>query len=83
MSGRENDFDLRLMTLEKEWGMAYEASRNANAHLETLSTGVGVESAAVAEARRRLEQAEALKAQVLAKIEHLEVITTRRFGALE
>ena len=73
------DFDLRLSRLEKEWHVAYEASRLAGADFLALSASPKVSFAEVQKARRRLDQAEDLKAQIMVKIERLEHVMKRRF----
>lgn len=74
----DQEFDLRLSRLEAEWRVAYEASRTAGADFLALSASPDVKFAEVQAARRRLDQAEEQKVQILAKIERFETILTRR-----
>jgi hypothetical protein len=83
MRRQDQDFDFRLNRLEAEWRTAYEASRAAGADFLALSARSDVKLAEVQEARRRLDEAEQLKAQMLARIERFEMITTRRLRANE
>ncbi len=73
------DLDVRLSRLEQEWNVAYEASRRAGADFMALSTSPEVKFAEVQKARRRLDQAEESKAQIMVKIEQLEHVMQRRF----
>jgi pyruvate kinase len=79
MGTLDSDFDLRLSRLESEWRVAYEASHAAGADFLALSASPKVKFAEVQTARQRLNQAENLKAQIMAKIERLESVMTRRF----
>jgi hypothetical protein len=83
MGRLDHDFDLRLSRLEKEWHLAYEASRLAGADFLALSASPKVKFAEVQKARRRLDQAEDLKAQIMVKIERLEHVMKRRFEVNE
>jgi hypothetical protein len=79
----DQDFEFRLNRLEAEWRVAYEASRLAGADFLTISASPDVRFAEVQKARQRLDAAEELKAQILAKIERFETIMTRRLQANE
>jgi len=83
MGRLDGDFDLRLSHLEREWSAAYEASRLAGADFLALSASPKVKFEEVQKARRRLDQAEALKAQIMIKIERLEHVMKRRFQVNE
>ncbi len=83
MGKLDGDFDLRLSHLEQEWHVAYEASRLAGADFLALSASPEVKFDEVQQARRRLDQAEELKAQLMMKIERLEHVMKRRFEVNE
>jgi len=72
-----SEFDLRLSSLESEWGQAYEASRAAGAEFLALSSSPKVKFVDVQMARARLDQAEQLKARIMAKIARLEETVIR------
>ncbi len=72
-----SEFDLRLSSLESEWRQAYEASRAADAEFAALSASPKVKFVDVQLARTRLDQAEQLKARIMAKIECLEETVIR------
>ena len=74
----DHDFERRLSSLEIEWRTAYEASCIAGADFLALSASPEVKITQVQEARRRLDQAEERKSQVLAKIERFEAAISRR-----
>jgi pyruvate kinase len=79
MGKLDSDLDLRLSQLEQEWHVAYEASRLAGADFLALSASPKVKFEEVQKARRRLDQAEHQKAQIMIKIERLEHVMKRRF----
>jgi pyruvate kinase len=79
MGRPDAEFDLRLSNLEQEWSAAYEASRLAGADFLALAASPKIRFEEVQEARRRLDQAESLKAQIMVKIERLEHLIKRRF----
>jgi pyruvate kinase len=79
MGKLDSDLDLRLSQLEQEWHVAYEASRLAGADFLALSASPKVKFEEVQKARRRLDQAEDQKAQIMIKIERLEHVMKRRF----
>jgi pyruvate kinase len=83
MGKLDGDLDLRWSHLEQEWRAAYEASRLAGADFLALSASPKVKFEEVQKARRRLDQAEDLKAQVMNKIERLELVMKRRFEVNE
>jgi pyruvate kinase len=83
MRRSDEDFELRLSRLEAEWRVAYEASRAAGADFLALSASPDVRFAEVQAARRKLDEAEAQKAQIFAKIERFETIVTRRLRVNE
>ena len=83
MGRLDGDFDLRLSHLEQEWHLAYEASRLAGADFLALSASPKVKFEEVQQARRRLDQAEDLKAQIMLKIELLEHVMKRRYEVNE
>jgi hypothetical protein len=73
----KSEFDLRLSALESEWAQAYEAGRAANAEFSALSATPKVKIVDVQMARTRLDQAEQLKARIMAKIARLEETVIR------
>jgi hypothetical protein len=72
MSGLDFDLDTKMNSLEFEWRQVYEASIIARAEYQALAAQPGAKAALLDMARERLERAEALKARIMAKIEHLE-----------
>jgi len=83
MGRLDSEFDLRLSHLEREWSVAYEASLLAGADFLALAASPKVKFEEVQKARRRLDQAENLKAQIMVKIERLENVMKRRFEVNE
>ena len=72
MSSLDFDLDSRMSKLESEWRQAYESSLAARAELRALTQVAEAESFALQRACERLDQAEALKARIMAGIERLE-----------
>jgi hypothetical protein len=73
----EFDLDARASRLELEWRQAFEASIAARANYHLLASSATAELDAIDRARERLERAEAVKCQVMNKIDRLE----HRFAA--
>ncbi len=80
MSERNFDLDYRLSRLESEWRNACEFSRAADAEFAALSACNAVAFADLHSARARLDQAEQLKHQIMAKIERLDLAVRRNCG---
>jgi hypothetical protein len=72
MSSLDFDLDAKMIQLELEWREAYEASIAARAEFQELAADHGASAAALDAAHERLDRAEALKAQIMVKIERLE-----------
>jgi hypothetical protein len=72
MSGIDFDIDSQMHELEMEWRQAYETSIVARADYQSLALSPGANAELLDMARERLDQAEALKARVMVKIERLE-----------
>jgi len=70
------DCDARLNRLETEWRAACEASRAAGADFLALSASSQAKYAEVQRARRRLDQAEQMKARIMTQIERLEELVS-------
>jgi hypothetical protein len=72
MSSLDFDLDSRMSNLESEWRQAYETGIAARAALQALAATRKPDACAVAKAHAQLDQAESLKARIMAKIERLE-----------
>jgi hypothetical protein len=66
------DLDVLMVNLESEWRQVYEGSIIARAEYQALAVRKTVNADLLDTARERLEQADALKAQIMLKIERLE-----------
>ncbi len=74
MSSLDLELDLQISSLEREWRLVYDASIVARAEYQALAAKSSASVEALDLARERLEQAEAKKARIMAKIERLEDI---------
>jgi len=72
MSSLDFDLDSRMSSLESEWRQAYETGIAARAELQSLAAIRQPNASLLAKAHARLEQAENVKARIMAKIERLE-----------
>ena len=72
MSSLDFDLDAKMIQLELEWREAYEASIAARAEFQELAADQGASASVLDAAHERLDRAEALKAQIMVKIERLE-----------
>jgi hypothetical protein len=72
MSNLDFDIDAKMIQLELEWREAYEASIAARAEFQEFAADQGASASVLDAARERLDRAEALKAQIMVKIERLE-----------
>jgi hypothetical protein len=72
MSSLDFDIDAKMIQLELEWREAYEASVATRAEFQELAADQLATAAVLDAARERLDRAEALKAQIMVKIERLE-----------
>jgi chromosome segregation ATPase len=72
MASVEMDLDAQMTALEHEWREAFEDSIAARAEYQALAAGRQANAEALDSARERLDRAEALKAQIMVKIERLE-----------
>ena len=72
MSSLDFDLDLHMNNLEREWRQAYESGIVARADYRLLADSPKAKANLLDRARERLERTEALKARIMAKIEHLE-----------
>ncbi len=72
MSSLDFDLDVQMVSLESEWRQVYEDSINARADYQALAANRTSSALLLDAARERLDQAEALKSRVMAKIERLE-----------
>jgi hypothetical protein len=72
MSSLDFDLDTQMSQLEQEWRQAYECSIVARADYQTLTASPKATPYLLDMARARLDRVEALKARIMAKIEHLE-----------
>ena len=72
MSSLDFDLDVQMVSLESEWRQVYEDSINARADYQALAANRTSSALLLDAARERLDQAEALKTRVMAKIERLE-----------
>jgi hypothetical protein len=68
----DRDLDTKMVSLESEWRQVYEASIVARADYQRLAADKKASAELLDCARERLDQAEALKARIMAKIERLE-----------
>jgi hypothetical protein len=72
MIQHDMDFDVEMSRLESEWRQGYEASIAARATYQALAADRNVKLERLDAARERLERAEAVTGQIMAKIERLE-----------
>jgi ribosome modulation factor len=72
MSSLDFDLDMQMDNLEKEWRQGYEAGIAARAAYQSLAASATTDAELLHLARQRLERAEALKANIMAKIKRLE-----------
>jgi len=72
MSSLDFDIDAKMIQLELEWRAAYEASIAARTEFQELAADQSASASVLDASRERLDRAEALKAQVMVKIERLE-----------
>jgi hypothetical protein len=72
MSSLDFDLDTQMSQLELEWRQAYECSIVARADYQILAASPKATPYLLDMARARLDRVEALKARIMAKIEHLE-----------
>jgi hypothetical protein len=72
MSSLDFDLDTQMSHLEMEWRQAYESSIIARSDYQILAGSTKANANLLDMARERLDRAEALKARIMAKIEHLE-----------
>jgi len=72
MSSLDLDLDDRIIHLETQWRLGYEASVAARAEYQALAANHGANAGLLNAARERLDRIEALKARIMAKIERLE-----------
>lgn len=72
MASIELDLDTQMSALESEWRQAFEKSIVARAEYQALAASPESNADVLDSARERLDRAEALKAQVMVKIERLE-----------
>ena len=72
MSSLDLDFDVLMVNLESEWRQVYEGSIIARAEYQALAATKTANAHLLDTARERLEQADALRAQIMRKIERLE-----------
>jgi hypothetical protein len=72
MSSLDFDFDTQMINLEHEWRQVYAASIDARAEYQSLAATKGTKAHQLDMLRERLDQAEAKKARIMAKIERLE-----------
>jgi hypothetical protein len=72
VSSLDFDLDVQMVSLESEWRQVYEDSINARADYQALAANRTSSALLLDAARERLDQAEALKSRVMAKIERLE-----------
>jgi hypothetical protein len=72
MSSLDFDLDMQMDNLEQEWRQGYEAGIAARAAYQSLAASATTDAELLHVARQRLERAEALKANIMAKIKRLE-----------
>ncbi len=72
MASVDMDLDEQMTALEREWRDAFEDSIAARAEYQALAAGRQASADVLDSARERLDRAEALKAQIMVKIERLE-----------
>jgi hypothetical protein len=72
MSSLDFDLDSQMSSLESEWRQAYETGIAARAELQSFAAIRKPNTLLIAKAHARLEQAENVKARIMAKIERLE-----------
>jgi hypothetical protein len=72
MSSLDFDLDTQMSRLELEWHRAYESSVVARTDYQTLLLSHKASASLIDMARVRLDRAEALRAQIMGKIDRLE-----------
>ena len=72
MSSLDLDLDTQMNHLEWEWRRAYESSVVARSDYQVLAASTKASASLLDMARQRVDRSEALKARIMAKIEHLE-----------
>jgi hypothetical protein len=72
------DLDEQINHLELEWRLVYDASIGARAEYQVLAARSSAKVEVLDMARERLEQADAKKAHIMAKIERLEEAMLRQ-----
>jgi chromosome segregation ATPase len=72
MASVELDLDAQMNALESEWRHAFEDGIVARAEYQALAASREANADSLDSARERLDRAEALKAQIMVKIERLE-----------
>ncbi len=72
MASVEMDLDAQMSALELEWRRAFEDGIVARAEYQALAAKREANADTLDSARERLDRAEALKAQIMVKIERLE-----------
>ena len=72
MSSLDFDLDMQMDNLEQEWRQGYEAGVAARAAYQSLAASATTDAELLHLARQRLERAEVLKANIMAKIRSLE-----------
>ena len=80
MSSLGLDLDEQINRLEFEWRLAYDASIAARAEFQTMTANPTIDVERLDAARERLERTEESRAQIMAKIERLEVRLLSRGG---
>jgi hypothetical protein len=73
MSSLDFDLDMQMDHLEREWRQGYEAGLAARAAFESLAASATTDAELLQVARQRLDRAEALKLEIMAKIKRLEI----------
>jgi hypothetical protein len=72
MSSLDFDLDMQMDNLEQEWRQGYEAGIVARAAFQSLAASATTDAELLHVARQRLDRAEALKLEIMAKIRCLE-----------
>jgi len=72
MSSLDFDIDAKMIQLEMEWRLAYEASIAARAEYQALAADRKADAALLDRAQERLDRTEAAKAKIMVQIERLE-----------
>ncbi len=72
MSSLDFDLDTQMSRLERAWRQAYDSSVAARADYQLLAESPKISGNLLGLARERLARADALQAQIMAKIKRLE-----------